>query len=292
MNFLKVLFGGSEESPEEEKAQAEKKQFDLMKYDGVKAMKMGQLDYSLRCFTEALKVHDDIEIHDYLSRVYVRLDRMEEALQELKLLTDAEPQNLALWLQTAHVYYMQEDYAGMAEAAQHALEVNPESAQAYYAFAQAALGQDDLINGIARLTKAVTLDDSMSDARLLRAQTLLKMGDLQNAEEDSQWLMEKVGEQEEVLLLSARVANAKGDDNSALAIYNKVIDLNPFLAEAYAERSKIYYDKGNHQQAKADMEKVLELNPQQLADVSGEYSAEGVEQKVKQAYSNLNPFGI
>ena len=40
------------------------------------------------------------------------------------------------------------------------------------------------------------------------------------------------------------------------------------------------------------MEKVLELNPNEMADVSGDYSAEGIEQQVKQAYSNLNPFGI
>jgi len=40
------------------------------------------------------------------------------------------------------------------------------------------------------------------------------------------------------------------------------------------------------------MRQVLELNPQETADVSGDYSAEGIEHKVKQAYSNLNPFGI
>jgi len=37
---------------------------------------------------------------------------------------------------------------------------------------------------------------------------------------------------------------------------------------------------------------VLELEPQGLANVSGDYSAEGVEHQTKQAYSNLNPFGL
>jgi hypothetical protein len=40
------------------------------------------------------------------------------------------------------------------------------------------------------------------------------------------------------------------------------------------------------------MQKVLELNPNETADVNGDYSAEGVEQQVKRAYSNMNPFGI
>ena len=34
------------------------------------------------------------------------------------------------------------------------------------------------------------------------------------------------------------------------------------------------------------------IDPQQLADVSGEYSAEGIEQRVKQAYSVANPLGL
>ena len=44
--------------------------------------------------------------------------------------------------------------------------------------------------------------------------------------------------------------------------------------------------------AKEDMQKVLEIDPDKAADITGEYSAEGVEHKVKQAYSNINPFGL
>jgi hypothetical protein len=56
MNFLKALFGSSDTSAEDVEKESEKKQFDLMKYDGVRAMKMGQFDYAVRCFEEALKV--------------------------------------------------------------------------------------------------------------------------------------------------------------------------------------------------------------------------------------------
>ena len=44
--------------------------------------------------------------------------------------------------------------------------------------------------------------------------------------------------------------------------------------------------------AQEDMKKVLEINPESLAHVSGDFSAEGIENKVKQAYSFINPFGI
>jgi tetratricopeptide (TPR) repeat protein len=142
------------------------------------------------------------------------------------------------------------------------------------------------------LTKAIALDDSHSEARLLRAQILLKLGDIKGAGDDCEWLMAHTENREDVLMLAARIATAKGDANAAINIYNKVTELNPSLTAAYAERGRIYYNQGQHAEAKADMLKVLELNPQQMADVSGEYSANGVEHKAKKAFSNLNPLGL
>ena len=90
MNILKALFGNSEETPEEEKKNADARKFDLMKYDGVKAMKIGRFDYAVKCFEEALLLHDDLEVRDYLSRSLVQQGQYDEALQQLALLTEAQ----------------------------------------------------------------------------------------------------------------------------------------------------------------------------------------------------------
>ena len=258
MGFLKVLFGGADATPEEEREEAERKRFDLMKYDGVKAMRMGQWEYAVRCFEEALRISDDLEVRDYLSRALIRLDRLDEAIEQLNILTDKERENAALQLQLAQVFYMKEDYEGMDKVASQALAIDPQSAQAYYMYAQAALGQQDMINGIARLTKAIALDDNYADARLLRAQTLLKMGDVKGADEDSQWLMGHVGDHEDVLMLASQVARAQGNDQRAVELLRKALELNPFL----------------------------------LDNVSGDFEAEGIEEQTRRAYSMMNPFGI
>jgi tetratricopeptide (TPR) repeat protein len=292
MGFWKSFFGGEEENPEEEKKNAEAKTFDLMKYDGVKAMRMGQFEYAEKCFREALKIQEDLEVHDYLSQTLIRLNRLEDALSELKTIAVAEPDNVVVLLHAAHVAYMQEDYEQMKSLCEQVLAVDGENATANYMLAQAVLGQNDLINGIARLTKAISLNEQLADARLLRAKTLLKMGDVKGADEDVNWLMEHTEDEEDVLLMAARVAHAKGNDDEAIDIYNKVVEVNPFQIDAYRERGKIKYDRGDKLGAQEDMQKVLELNPEEMADVSGDYSAEGVEQIVKRAYSNMNPFGI
>ena len=292
MGFWKSFFGGEPENPEEEKKNAEDKNFDVFKYDGVKAMRIGQFDYAERCFREAMKIKDDLEVNDYLSQTLMRLGRLDEALAEMRIMINAQPSNAALLLQAAHVAYMLEDYDEMKKLCEQALALNAENAMANYMMAQAVLGQNDMISGITYLTKAVSQNATLGDARLLRAKTLLKMGDIKGASEDVVWLLEHTEADEDVLLMAARVAHLSGKDDTALDIYNKVIELNPFQMDAYRERGQIRYEKGDKKGAEEDMQKLLEMNPNELADVSGDYSAEGVEQAMKRVYSAINPFGL
>lgn len=292
MGFFSTLFGGRQLSPEEEKQEQEAKKFDLLKYDGVKAMKMGQADYAVRCFTEALKVHDDLEVHDYLSQVLLRQGNLDAAMNELRTLGDAEPENAQIQIRMAQVAYMQEDYATMETVCQQATTLEPENAEPYFLHAEALKGQQNPVGAIAMLTKAISLKEDYAEAYLLRGQTLLVMGDAASAETDADWLLEHVGDHEDVLLLKARVEAAKGQAQDAIRVYGKVIEVNPFQIDAFRERGRLRLDLGDKAGAEQDMQTVLELDPQQMADVSGEYSAEGIEQRVKQAYSAVNPLGL
>ena len=291
MGFWKTFFGG-EANPEEEKKNAEERNFDLLKYDGVKAMRIGQFDYAVKCFQKALETKDDPEVHDYLSRAYLQLGRTDEALRELQLLLRQEPDNVNLMLQAASVAYLGESYSELTEMCERVLAVDADNALAHLIYAKGELAQDNLVQGIARLTKTIALDERLVEPHLLRGQTLLRMGDVNGAEEDVAWLNAHAEPTEDVLLLGARLQHAMGHDDEAVAIYAEVIDLNPFQVDAYRERGQIRFEQGDKQGAEEDMQKVLELNPQEMADVNGEYSAEGIEQKTRQAYSNLNPFGL
>lgn len=291
MGFWNSLFGG-ETSPEEEKRAADERNFDLLKYDGVKAMRIGQYEYAVKCFEKALETKEDAEVRDYLSRAFIRMGRLDDALAELKKLTMQEPDNIHLKMQAAGVAFMKEDYAEMTALCEQALAVDADNAMVHLFYAKAELGQNNVIQGIARLTKAIALEENLADARLLRGQTLLKMGDFNAASEDVAWLTEHSEESEDVLLLHARIEAAKGNADEAIRIYSQVIDVNPFQVDAFRERGKLRLEQGDKQGAEEDMKMVLELNPEEMADVNGEYSAEGIEQKTRQAYSNLNPFGI
>lgn len=291
MGFWKSFFGG-EANPEEEKRNADERNFDLLKFDGVKAMRMGQFEYAAKCLGKALDTRDDAEARDYLSRALVHLGRHDEAMEQLNILIGHEPTNVGLMMQAASVAFLKEDYEAMKALCEQALAVDADNALVHLVYAKAELGQENTIQAIARLTKAIATDENIGEARLLRGQTLLKMGDVAGAADDTAWLMEHTEDNEDVLMLNARLLAAKGETDAAIDAYGRVTDVNPFSIDAFRERGKLRMDKGDKQGAEDDMKMVLELNPQEMADVSGEYSAEGIEQKTRQAYSNLNPFGI
>lgn len=292
MGFWKTLLGGEEPSAEEQKQTAEDKNFDLLKYDGVKAMRIGRADYAVKCLEKALELKEDLEARDYLAQALLQSNRLEDALGQYEHMSEAQPDNAALLRQMAHVAYMLEDYERMAAYCDRALALDGTDTTALYQRAQAYVGQGNEVSAIALLTKTVSLNEQMGDARLLRARLLLKIGDTSSADEDAQWLMEHTDDQEDVLLLKARVEHRKGNADEAIRIYNKVIELNPFCVDAFRERGQIHYERGEMREAEMDMHQVLEIDPQQGADITGEFSAEGVEHKVKQMYRSIDPYGI
>lgn len=311
MNIFKALFGGESKPSEErieddntqtettteaeedaEREESEVGQFDVFKYDGVRAAKIGQYPYAVKCFNEALNIKEDLETRDHLAQAFIRIGELEAAMQQLQILHDAEPDNLAILLQMARLAYMLEDYALMSDLCSKAMAIDNNNVHVHYCFAQAYAGTGNLINTIAMLTKAIAIDEGFGDAYLLRGQTLLQMGDVANADSDAMWLLEKVADNEDVLMLKARIEHAKGDAKEAIEYYGRTLDANPFRAEAYRERGAVYYSEGDSKAAQADLQAALELEPEDIADVNGTFSANGIEQQVRQAYSNINPFGI
>jgi len=296
MNFFKSLFGKKEEEAPEKKQQEEAaRNFDVLKYDGVRALRSGETAYAIECFNHALELHDDLEVRDYLSQALIRNNELLPAYEQLQKLQEAEPDNLKVLLRMAEVTYMMEDYGTMASVCEKALLLDKDNPETLYYYARACLGQDDQVNAIAMLTKAIAVKDDFADARLLRGETLLKMNDKEGAAEDVDWLLAHTHDNEDVLQLDAALENAKGNVQKAIDVYTHIIDLNPFSLKAFRERGALWLKLGDKESAEEDMKSVLELDPNQAKQVSGNYSAEGTEdigRQVEQAYRNNNPLGL
>lgn len=310
MGFFRRLFGSKVEAPEQEKEEKTAKDFDVLKYDGVRALHQGQMEYAIQCFNAALQLKGNVldsdadstseekevlEVRDYLSQALIHHGELLPAYEQLQKLAEAQPDNKQIFIRMAEVAYMMEDYGAMANACEKGMLVDRDDTHLLYLYAEACLGQGDFINTIAMLTKGIMLTEKQQEkeenadnkqkilaqeaqSRLLRGETLLKMGDVKGADEDAQWLEEHIEQpSEEVLLLKARILHAEGKLDDAILYYNKVVEANPFSATGFKERGAIYLEKGDKENAERDMQSFLEVNPKEAEAVNGEFKAEGKE---------------
>ncbi len=288
MNFFKALFGGKEETPEDKKKAEEEKNFDVLKYDGVRALRSGRHDYAIKCFTHALQMKEDLEIRDYLSQAQIRADMLPEAYDNLMKISEALPDNVQVYVRMANVAYMMEDYTAMAEACEKAIMVDADNAEATYLYAKACIGHGDTTNAVAMLTKAVTLKPDYAEAYLLRGETLLSAGETAEAADDADRLLKDYPESEDVLMLKARVEKARGNTADAVGFYGKVIDVNPFHADAYRERGELRIATGDESGGNDDLKHAAELT----SNTDGNTGGEDIAKKVNDAYKNINPMGL
>ena len=295
MSFWKSLFGSKEESPEEKKKEDDARNFDILKYDGVAALKVHELEHAIKCFNKALEIKEDLEIRDYLSQALIQNNELLAAYAQLQKLVEAQPDNIKIWERMARVAYLMEDYGAMSDACEKALLLDKDNPEVSFLYARACLGHGEEVNAVAMLTKTIAIKPDFLDAYLLRGQTFLKMGDTKGAAEDADYLVEKAPDNEDALLLKAKVEEALGHHEDAITYYNKVINANPFCIDAFKGRGAIRLAQGDTKGAEEDMKSVLELDPKKAAEVNGEYTGEGTEdiqQKTEQAYRNNNPFGL
>lgn len=305
MGFFKFFFSGKSDSPTNEKQKNEQKNFEIFKYDGMRAQRMGRTDYAIKCFIEALAIQEDFETMGYLAQVYTQTNELDEAHKLLERMTEIEPEHTSTYLSLANVCYMQEDYPAMAGAAKKAIEIEEGNAMAHYLLGKANKGQGDGIMCIAHLTKAIVLKDDFTEARLLRAEALVQMQQYKEAMEDIDTILAQDPEDESAILLRGKIEEATGNKEKAESSYQKVTELNPFneqaflylgqlyitqnklaeaielfteatelnpnFAEAYHERGRAKLLNGDKEGSAEDMKKGLELNPKEIQNFNGQY---------------------
>ncbi len=318
MNLLKKLFAGNNEPEENVRHKNEERNFDILKYDGIRAQRIGKWIYAEKCFKEALNIRPDLETASLLVSTSLQLNKLEQAHEVLGQMISLEPQRLQSYLDLARVCYLQEHYDDMLATAQQAAQLVPDNETPYFLQAQAYHKLGDSIHTIVALTQAISRKEDFTEAYLMRGQVLLEMKQYNEALEDVDFLLKHDSIDEEALRLAAEVQQGLGNEDEAVTYYKKVIDLNPFnehsyeqialilarkkeyaqaiatldealeineKAQLYQLRGKLKMDSGDKEGALADMKKALELNPESENRISGHFD------NFDTLYKSNNPLG-
>ena len=96
---------------------------------------------------------------------------------------------------------------------------------------------------IAHLTKAITLKDDFIEARLMRAEALLKMKQYKETMEDIDAVLAQNPEEETAILLRGKVKEANGQEEEAETDYKFVTEINPFNEQVYLYLGQLYINQ-------------------------------------------------
>ena len=163
-NFFKSLFSSSKvATPEEEKSKNDQKNFDILKYDGVRAQKIGQVAYAIKCFTEALKLQEDFETMTYLVAAYTTANKADEALEVLNRMVELEPDHINTLLTRVNVLFMLDKDVDVIADCRHILELEETNHLAWFLMGKAKRTTSDPLGAIADLTKAIALKEDFTD---------------------------------------------------------------------------------------------------------------------------------
>jgi len=298
--------------------------FTMLRDDGVRAMRMGQLVYAERCFSEALQKQDDNITKSYLAEIYIDLHMEEKALPLLDQLTEQHPDEIKLFLAKAQAAYQCSDWNALSIAADEILRIDPQNSNGFFNKAQALFGIKDYLKAIVLLTQILVDKPEATQPRMLRAKVLYEMQQYGEAEKDVDIIIGKEQASEDTFALKGDICCALGNFDTAIAYYEKMKEIDPFNQEAVLKIGKIHID--NHQLNKAlalydeaielqpnfaqaykergnirlqlhdklgatdDLKKALELAPAEGRKVDGKY--ESVQNEMEARYKTQNPFGF
>lgn len=260
-NFFTSLFSSDKEDGNS-KEKIEQKNFDILKYDGVRAQKIGKHAYAIKCFNEALNLQEDFETLGFLVTSYTITNQLEEALDAASRMVGLNPDNTGARLTRIQLLFMLDRDKEVIDDCLHIIQAEPENYIAFYQMAKAKRATGDQFGAIADLTKATTLKEDFPNAYLLRAEILKDMRQAEEALKDVERAIQLAPEEENGFLLRGKIHMMLGETEKAQADFQQTLDLNPFNEEAQLLPIQLQINEGEYTEAIKSLDEIIENNPE------------------------------
>lgn len=252
-NFFKSLFSSSKEE--------KTKNFDIFKYDGIRAQRIGQLQYAIKCFEEALNIQDDYETMALLVPAYISAHQFEDALELTNRMVELEPEEPSSYLARVNALFMMDKEAEAIPDCLKVIELDESNVGAWYMMAKAKKSTKNLTGAITDLSKVIELKENFMNAWLLRAEIQLETGHPEEALTDIEKAIELAPEEEAAYLIRGRIHEAMNDYTAATEDYNQALALNPFNEEASLLSASLLIKENRPDEAIELLDEIIELKP-------------------------------
>ena len=261
MGFFSFLFSPSN-SGEDNQQKIDLKNFDILKYDGIRALRMGKAEYAVKCFTEALKIQKDFETMKYLMSACYMLNRHDQALEVLNEMVDTGYEPASTFLTRANLLLIMGRNTEAVADCKLAIGLEPENCFAYFQLAKSERALGNINECIDSLTNAIRINDEFAEGYTFRADMYLKLERGNDALADIEKVIELNPEDETAYLLRGRIHELLGDTETAATDYQQALELNPFNEEACLFAGRLMMSQEKYEEAIALFDEAIEQNEQ------------------------------
>jgi tetratricopeptide (TPR) repeat protein len=263
-NFFSSLFSSpAKEEVADGITKSDRKKFDILKYDGGRAQKIGKRPYASICVTEALLIQEDLETMSYLVGAYTMAHEPENALEVLNRMLEIEPDRLNALFSRVSVLFLLNKEEEVIRDCRHILTLEPTHPLAYFLMAKAKRSKGELDQAIEDVTQSIRLKEGFPEAYLLRSEMLLEKQEGDAALADVERVIECGGEEEEeaAFLLRGRIHSFLKKNAETESDFRKVLSLNPFHEDGALCLSELLFGLGRVPEALEVLDDLIELTP-------------------------------
>lgn len=269
--FKNLFSSGNEISSEEEQLKEDLKKFEILKFDGKRALNTRQLNYAVVYLREALRIQEDVEAMSDLIMAYIALEEYDAALEIHDRMMEVAPDDMAVLAIRNHILFLDDRNEEVIAHCQFLLGKDPENSSVYFQQGKARQSLDDLPGALADYTKAIALKDDFSEVYYLRAALFFTMGAWSEALADVEKVIALDEENYHAYLLRGQVHEKMKNTDVAKEDYKIAIDNNPFIHEAWLALGQLFIALGENEDAIAHFNEAIDA----IGDFSKAYAERG-----------------
>lgn len=236
-----------------------------LKFDALRALKIGEVDFAIRALHTSLEEIDDPECRLYLAQALQRKPDLAGSMAELTTILEAYPDYPMALYEATKVSNGLDQHSETIAYAERALATELETAQQaelhrMKAQAQLALGESE--QALATIDQALQLTDEVPLYWLIKVKVLIALERWEDALAVALETAEKFPEEERAYLYEGLITYHEGDKERAERAFRQVVETDPFNVEGYMHLTHLVEELRGKEAAANEMEQALDMIPQ------------------------------
>ena len=236
-----------------------------LKFDALRALKIGEVDFAIRALHTSLEEIDDPECRLYLAQALQRKPDLAGSMAELTTILEAYPDYPMALYEATKVSNGLDQHSETIAYAERALATELETAQQaelYRMKAQAQLALGESEQALATIDQALQLTDEVPLYWLIKVKVLIALERWEEALAVALETAEKFPEEERAYLYEGLITYHEGDKERAERAFRQVVETDPFNVEGYMHLTHLVEELRGKEAAADEMEQALEMIPQ------------------------------